>query len=130
MNRMKLTLDFLFSNFINYDFIIFIFGGVNFIIFLILFVSIFTMKVKISDNTKILKFIYILYQNITSAFTLLGVLGTVISLMSAISDENTEIEMIAFAPALTSTFWGLIFAICYKVIESVIDAAIDDGEKQ
>ena len=34
-----------------------------------------------------------------------------------------------FYAALTSTFWGLVFAIIFKFLDGVISAKIEDNEK-
>ena len=61
--------------------------------------------------------LYSLFVNLTGIFPLLGILGTVISLQ-----DN-------FYGALTSTFWGLVFAIIFKFLDGIISAKIEDNEK-
>ena len=34
-----------------------------------------------------------------------------------------------FYGALTSTFWGLVFAIVFKLLDGVVSAKIEDNEK-
>ena len=58
---------------------------------------------------------YALYTNITAIFPLLGILGTVKSLLPLVSDLS---EMQGdFSAALTSTFWGLVFSIFFKFLD-------------
>ena len=70
---------------------------------------------------------YSLFVNITAIFPLLGILGTVVSLLGLVSDmENVTGN---FYGALTSTFWGLIFAIVFKFLDGMISPQIDTNEK-
>ena len=70
---------------------------------------------------------YSLFVNITGIFPLLGILGTVVSLLGLVSD----IENVAgnFYGALTSTFWGLIFAIIFKFLDGLVSPEIEGNEK-
>ncbi len=70
---------------------------------------------------------YSLFVNITGIFPLLGILGTVVSLLGLVSDmENVTGN---FYGALTSTFWGLIFAIGFKFADGLISPEIEGNEK-
>ncbi|MBP3857357.1 MAG: MotA/TolQ/ExbB proton channel family protein [Ruminiclostridium sp.] len=70
---------------------------------------------------------YSLFVNITGIFPLLGILGTVVSLLGLVSDmENVTGN---FYGALTSTFWGLIFAIIFKFLDGMISPVIESNEK-
>ena len=70
---------------------------------------------------------YALFVNLTGIFPLLGILGTVVSLLGLVSDmENVTGN---FYGALTSTFWGLIFAILFKFLDGVISPEIESNEK-
>lgn len=70
---------------------------------------------------------YALFVNITGIFPLLGILGTVVSLLGLVSDmENVTGN---FYGALTSTFWGLIFAIVFKFLDGLISPEIEGNEK-
>ena len=70
---------------------------------------------------------YTIYMNLTGIFPLLGILGTVISLIGMVGNTS-DIEGNFFA-ALTSTFWGLIFAIIFKFMDAFISPKLDDGER-
>ena len=71
--------------------------------------------------------LYSLFVNLTGIFPLLGILGTVISLLGMVSDmENVQGN---FYGALTSTFWGLIFSIIFKILDGVVCSKIEDNEK-
>lgn len=70
---------------------------------------------------------YSMFVNITSIFPLLGILGTVLSLLN-MAQDLTNVQNNFFG-ALTSTFWGLIFAIMYKLIDGRLSSIIEDNEK-
>lgn len=92
------------------------------------------------DNSKELNFHYIrilkeketkyynLFTSITSIFPLLGILGTIISLLKLITFTNQEV-MMSFSTALTSTFWGLIFAIIYKALGGIMSSKTETNKE-
>lgn len=71
--------------------------------------------------------LYSLFVNLTGIFPLLGILGTVVSLLGLVADDTNVTGN--FYGALTSTFWGLVFAIIFKFLDGVISAKIEDNEK-
>lgn len=71
--------------------------------------------------------LYSIFVNLTGIFPLLGILGTVVSLLGLVADDTDVTGN--FYGALTSTFWGLIFAIVFKFLDGVISAKIEDNEK-
>lgn len=70
---------------------------------------------------------YTLFGTVTGIFPLLGILGTVVSLLSMVGD-GANIQNGFFA-ALTSTFWGLVFAIVYKFLDGFLSPKLEDGER-
>lgn len=70
---------------------------------------------------------YTLYVNITGIFPLLGILGTVISLLGMVGSPDSVTN--GFFAALTSTFWGLVFAISFKFADGFISSKLEDGER-
>ena len=60
-----------------------------------------------------------LFGTINSVFPLLGILGTIIGLLRMIGLESSMV-MNNFTIALTSTFWGLVFAIIFKAIDGMV----------
>ncbi len=70
---------------------------------------------------------YTLFADLTGIFPLLGILGTVISLLGMVG-ESTNVNGSFFA-ALTSTFWGLVFAIIFKFADGFVSPILDDGER-
>ncbi len=71
--------------------------------------------------------LYSIFVNLTGIFPLLGILGTVISLLGMVKDMNNVQGN--FYGALTSTFWGLVFGIVFKFLDGVVSAKIEDNEK-
>ncbi len=69
--------------------------------------------------------LYTWYINISAVFPLLGILGTVIALIGMQSDMAGTDEN--FLLALTSTFWGLVFSIIFKALQTLIEARLDIG---
>ncbi len=71
--------------------------------------------------------LYNVFSTLTSLFTMLGILGTVVSLIPMV--ESMDSIKANFFVALTSTFWGLVFAVIYKILDASISGRIDDNEK-
>lgn len=67
-------------------------------------------------------------------FPLFGILGTVAGLMLEVQAGDISAVMASLSTALTSTLWGLIFAIVLKLLEAVfpsrvinsVDVMLDD----
>ncbi|NLP45557.1 MAG: MotA/TolQ/ExbB proton channel family protein [Epulopiscium sp.] len=73
-------------------------------------------------------FYFNIFVGITTIFPLLGILGTVISLLSLV-DFSSQVIITNFATALTSTFWGLIWAIVCKGLEGWITSRVYYNEE-
>ena len=75
------------------------------------------------DGNKIMIILYTLYTNITAIFPLLGILGTVAALIK----EFDDIEGLTgnFMVALSTTFWGILFAIVFKGIDAVVSGPME-----
>ena len=71
--------------------------------------------------------LYSVFVNVTAIFPLLGILGTVVSLLPMVS-EMADMQTNFFA-ALTSTFWGLVFAILFKLLDGFLSARMEDNDK-
>lgn len=71
---------------------------------------------------------YALYSNLTTMFPLMGMLGTVVSLIPMVNSIGAETTGLFFS-ALTSTFWGIVFALIFKLLDASISYKIDDNEK-
>ncbi len=71
--------------------------------------------------------LYALFSTITAIFPLLGIFGTVVSLLPMVADLS---DMQAnFFVALTSTFWGLVFAIVCKFMDGFLSARMEDNDR-
>ena len=70
---------------------------------------------------------YTVFVNITAVFPLLGILGTVVSLLPMVA--NMADMQNNFFAALTSTFWGLVFSIIFKMLDSLISSRIEDNDR-
>jgi len=147
-------MDIFFRNFLTYDWIIFLLALANLFVFCLakdkakrLYDSVapriyvtaedanetFDVAKKDSAYNNIYslwhgaEFLYTLYVNFTSCFTLLGILGTVISLLKMVDGgQDYDVE---FLGALTSTLWGIIFTIIYKIMDTFIARDLDMGER-
>lgn len=66
---------------------------------------------------------YTWYTNITAIFPLLGILGTVAALVK----EFDDIEGLTgnFMIALSTTFWGIFFAIIFKGIDAMVSGPME-----
>lgn len=77
---------------------------------------------KLSNASNLASFTYTLFANFSAIFPLLGILGTVCSLMYL---SGTEDVSASFSIALDTTAWGLLFAILFKVLDSFIASELD-----
>lgn len=66
--------------------------------------------------------LYSIFINLTAIFPLLGILGTVVSLLPMVANLS-DMQQNFFA-ALTSTFWGLVFAIVFKLLDGFLLASV------
>ena len=78
---------------------------------------------------KALTLSYSVFVTLITIFPLLGMLGTVKSLLVLnFVDENAIMNARnSFFDALTSTAWGIIFAIIFKVVNAVISKHTEDN---
>jgi len=70
---------------------------------------------------------YSMFVNLTSIFPLMGILGTVIALIPMV-DQLADMEG-SFFVALTSTLWGLLFAIIFKMLDGTLIPRLDRNER-
>ena len=84
-------------------------------------------KVKLRKMRETSDKYYTMYSNLAGIFPLLGILGTVISLLPMVQDvANMQHN---FFVALTSTLWGLVFAIFFKVLDGVLSPRIERNNR-
>ena len=78
---------------------------------------------------KSLSLSYSIFVTLITIFPLLGMFGTVKSLLVLnFMDENAILDARnSFFDALTSTAWGIIFAILFKVINAVVSKHTEDN---
>lgn len=69
---------------------------------------------------------YTRYVNVTGIFPLLGIMGTVISLIMITDGGDMTGEFMA---ALTSTFWGLVFAVFFRLMDTRVSSRLEIGEE-
>lgn len=77
---------------------------------------------------------YNLFLTLISIFPLLGMFGTVMGLLNVdFSAGNMDSVKVNFFSALTSTAWGIIFSIIFKILNSLvanrIEMQIEDSKK-
>lgn len=70
---------------------------------------------------------YNIFTTLTSIFTLFGILGTVLSLIPVVQDIGSI--KANFFVSLTSTFWGIVFAIIFKILDAFLSGKMEDNEK-
>lgn len=87
------------------------------------------IEYRISKNPQImLNRFYTLFVSFISIFPLLGMLGTVIGLLGLdLTTGNMENIRNNFFIALTSTAWGIIFSVLFKILHAF---HADDIEEQ
>lgn len=69
--------------------------------------------------------LYVGFTNLVAIFPLMGLLGTVISLIPMVGELQTDL----FFMALTSTFWGIFFAIVFKVFNGFLQARVEENNE-
>ena len=76
---------------------------------------------------------YTLLSNLIALFPLLGMLGTVTSLIglaTGMSDTSNSLEISMFFNALTSTAWGIFFSIIFKLVTASISSKVEMCNKE
>lgn len=70
---------------------------------------------------------YTMFVTLTGIFPLMGILGTVVSLIPMVQDiQNMQGN---FFVALTSTLWGLVFAIFFKLLDGSLLPRIERNNR-
>ncbi|MGX7106160.1 MotA/TolQ/ExbB proton channel family protein [Hutsoniella sourekii] len=80
-------------------------------------------ETEILSMRKEMNSLYVLFINICSLFPLLGLLGTVVALIPMVQAHQTDL----FFDALTSTFWGIVFAIIFKGLNGFLQASVEEN---
>ena len=81
------------------------------------------------ETTSRASMMYSFFANITAVFPLLGILGTVMSLMNLSGTDDLSAN---FSSALLTTFLGLVAAIIFKIMDAGIaprlERALDESD--
>ena len=81
------------------------------------------------ETTSRASMMYSFFANITAVFPLLGILGTVMSLMNLSGTDDLSAN---FSSALLTTFLGLVAAIIFKIMDagiaSRLERALDESD--
>ncbi|MBQ5331617.1 MAG: MotA/TolQ/ExbB proton channel family protein [Oscillospiraceae bacterium] len=87
---------------------------------------------KLYSSMSSLNLAYSFFSGFTSSFPLLGMLGTVRSLIGAAQTmTGGEVAVEEFFGALTSTAWGIIFGIIFKsVVDSFLSAKVETVSRE
>lgn len=64
---------------------------------------------------------------ITSVFALLGILGTVLAMLMLVGGDAADATQQGFYAALTSTFWGVLFAAAYRICDAIVSPKIQNN---
>lgn len=142
-------------NFLRYDFLIFLFGGATLYFYLrskklcdtlyrTMHLTVFvpeneSVHIAQKDLAGIREYevvalrrkemnAYHIFMNFIMIFPLLGILGTVVSLLPLVSGLGQAQVQSNFFAALTSTLWGLVFAIVFKILDGLLSGGIEDNE--
>jgi len=70
---------------------------------------------------------YTMFISLSSIFPLLGILGTVVALIPMIQSVDGMEQNFFFA--LTSTLWGIVFSILFKVLDGTLAPRIEHNEQ-
>lgn len=71
---------------------------------------------------------YSLFDAVNHAFPMLGMLGTILSLLSMLTLAGEQV-VLQFTSALTSTFWGLLFALIFKGFDALLRTAVEQNDE-
>ena len=71
---------------------------------------------------------YSIFSAINSAFPLLGMLGTILSLLGMVDLARQDVTL-NFTVALTSTFWGLLCALGFKAVDAMLAPSVEQNQE-
>lgn len=130
-------------NFFKYDWIIYIWGIFTALLFVMSikysgsfggyldrdFESAVCKSDELRKRHKLQEILYALYLNFTSAFPLLGMIGTIYSLLNLDLSGGAEAISGNFLIALTSTLLGAFFGLIFKVLDSFLSPKIEENNE-
>lgn len=131
------------ENFLKYDWLIYLWVILTAVLFVLTikysgifggylerdFESAVCKRNELKKKHKVQEFLYALYMNSVSAFPLLGMIGTIYSLLKL--DLSSGASMISgnFLVALTSTLLGAFFGLIFKVLDSFLSPKIEENNQ-
>ncbi|MDW7670464.1 MAG: MotA/TolQ/ExbB proton channel family protein [Bacillota bacterium] len=71
---------------------------------------------------------YSIFSAINSAFPMMGMLGTILSLLNMVETAQQQVTL-NFTIALTSTLWGLIFALAFKAVDATLYPMVEQNRE-
>lgn len=71
---------------------------------------------------------YSIFSSINSAFPMMGMLGTILSLLRMVEMSQQTVTL-NFTVALTSTFWGLVFALAFKAVDATLYPMVEQNRE-
>lgn len=71
---------------------------------------------------------YSIFTSINTAFPMMGMLGTILSLLGMIQVSQEQLTL-NFTTALTSTFWGLVFALVFKAVDATLAPMVEQNQE-
>lgn len=108
------------------------FAIADFILLILSFIVAVIVKKDFSEGKESRRFYYlldILYTlaiTLISLFPLLGMFGTVKALLELDMSQEMSVLQTRFFSALTSTAWGIIFSVIFKIINSLFQPYIEN----
>lgn len=108
------------------------FAIADFILLILSFIIAVIVKKDFSEGKESRRFYYlldILYTlaiTLISLFPLLGMFGTVKALLELDMSQEMSVLKTHFFSALTSTAWGIIFSVIFKIINSLFQPYIEN----
>lgn len=124
-----------------FDTIILVAAVIELIIFFVILHANSSLKKEINEkdisfrelgkDRKILRWLCSIFITVITIFPLLGMFGTVISLLNLEINTSNADQMLnvqsSFWDALTSTAWGIVFSIVFKLCWAWISSDISDN---
>jgi len=84
-------------------------------------------KAKLRKMREVSNKYYTMFVSISSIFPLLGILGTVVSLIPMVQSVDGMEQNFFFA--LTSTLWGIVFSVLFKVLDGTLAPRIEHNDQ-
>lgn len=89
----------------------------------------YASEAKIQSKYAFQTCLYGIFINLISIFPLLGMLGTVTALLNLNFEEMNNELVDNFFSALTSTFWGAVFGMIFKVLDAIPNYYVESNNE-